>query len=163
MRSPREPAAPAAPRRGGSDRLAAVVIFIVAGLYVRYALSFQPPRFRSEALGPATFPLLIGTLMLICSTLLFVQASRAPARRRAGWRLYLQPFALWTALALYVLIFAGAGFLPSTAAFLLAALAVLGVRPWWKTALYAALFTAALYVAFTALEVRLPAGEWFRR
>lgn len=158
----RGPAARPLVRGGRSDRLAAVVLFIVSGLYVRYALTFQPPRFRSESLGPATFPLMIGALMLICSTLLFVQSLRAPARAAASWRAYLPALLLWAALLGYVLVFDPLGFLPATAVFLLTALAILGVRPWGKALLYAVLFTAGLYAAFTILDVRLPHGEWFR-
>lgn len=163
MADPRGPAARSPGIGGRSDRLASIVIFIVSALYVRYALTFQPPRFRSETLGPATFPLMIGALMLVCSTLLFVQSLRAPFQPAASWRIYVPALGLWAALLAYVLIFDGLGFLPATAAFLLAALAILGVRPWWKAVLYAALFTAGLYAAFAALDVRLPAGEWLRR
>ena len=162
MSTRREPAARPKERGGRSDRLAAVFLFLLSGLYVRYALTFQPPRFRSEALGPATFPLMIGGLMLICSTLLFVQSLRAPVKAAAPWRAYLPALLLWAALLGYVLVFDPLGFLPATAAFLLAALAILGVRPWWKALLYAIAFTAALYAAFTVLDVRLPHGEWFR-
>lgn len=162
MVDPRGPAARSPLAGGRSDRLASVVIFVVSALYVRYALTFQPPRFRSEALGPATFPLMIGTLMLVCSTLLFLQSLRAPMGPPAPWRVYLPPVLLWAALLAYVLTFDKVGFLPATGAFLLAALAILGVRPRWKVVLYAALFTAGLYAAFTGLDVRLPGGEWLR-
>jgi hypothetical protein len=101
--------------------------------------------------------------MLVCSTLLFVQSLRTPRQVLPPWRVYLPALLLWAALLVYVLIFDGLGFLPATAAFLLAALAILGVRPGWKVLLYAAVFTAGLYAAFMGLDVRLPGGEWLRR
>ncbi|HET6947583.1 MAG TPA: tripartite tricarboxylate transporter TctB family protein [bacterium] len=159
----REPVAPRVQRGGRSDRFAAVFIFLVSALYVRYALTFQPPRFRSEVLGPATFPLMVGGLMLVCSTLLFIESFRAEDTPGAPWAVYLPALLLWAALLAYILVFDRLGFPLSTALFLLAALRLLGVRPWWKILLYTALFTAALFYAFTALDVRLPPGEWFRR
>jgi len=163
MSAERGPAA-RPPRRGGrSDRLAAAFIFAVSALYVRYALTFQPPRFRSEALGPATFPLMIGGFMLVCATWLFIQSFRAAAGPRTLRTAYLTAVALWAVLLGYVLLFDRLGFPLSTALFLAAALRLLGIRPWWKVALYTVLFTMGLYYAFTALDVRLPPGEWFRR
>jgi len=138
-------------------------VFFVSALYVRYALTFQPPRFRSEALGPATFPLMIGGLMLVCSAWLFFQSFRPSEGSRPPWTGYLAAASLWVLLLGYVLVFDGLGFPLSTALFLAAALRLLGVRPWWKVVLYTLAFTAGLYYAFTALDVRLPTGEWWRR
>jgi putative tricarboxylic transport membrane protein len=163
MTAEREPVARPFRRGGRSDRFAAVFIFLASALYVRYSLTFQPPRFRSEVLGPATFPLMIGALMLVCSTLLFFQSLRAEEKPGSPWAAYLPALLLWAALLAYVLVFDRLGFPLSTALFLLASLRLLGVRPWWKFLLYTALFTAALFYAFTALDVRLPPGEWFRR
>lgn len=163
MTSQREPVTRPLHVGGASDRLASVVVFIISALYIRYALTFQPPRFRSETLGPATFPLMIGGLMLVCSTLLFIQSLRAEETPGTPWAAYLPALLLWAALLGYVLIFDRLGFPLSTALFLLAGLHLLGVRPWWKVLLYTALFTAALFYAFSALDVRLPPGEWFRR
>jgi len=63
----------------------------------------------------------------------------------------------------YAIVFDLAGFILSTAAFLLGGLLLLGVRPWWKAVLYAVLFTAATWYVFNLLDVRLPRGEWLRR
>jgi len=159
----RGPAARPVRKGGRSDRLAAVIILAASALYVRYALTFQPPRFRSEALGPATFPLMIGGLMLVCAAWLFIQSLRGVEAPRPPWTVYVPAVLLWVALLAYVLLFDLLGFPLSTALFLAAALRLLGVRPWWKVVLYTALFTAGLYYAFTALDVRLPHGEWLRR
>ena len=163
MADPREPVARPGSRGGRGDRFTAVLIFIISALYVRLAVTFQPPLFRSEALGPATFPLMIGGMMLLLSTALFIQSSRAAPRPGPGWAGIRWALALWGLLLVYVLLFDWAGFILSTAAFLLGGLWLLGVRPWWKAALYALLFTAATWYIFIALDVRLPSGEWFRR
>lgn len=150
--------------QGRSDRSAAVIIFIISALYTRFAVTFQPPVFRSEALGPATFPLMIGGLMLVTSTLLFIQSFRpGMGRPAAPWTQYLPAILLWVFLLGYGLLFDRLGFPLSTGAFLLAALWLLGVRPWWKALLYAVVFTAATWYVFTLLDVRLPTGEWLRR
>jgi hypothetical protein len=126
-------------------------------------VTFQPPFFRSEALGPATFPLMIGGMMLLLSTVLFIQSFRAAPGRASAWPGVGAALALWAMLLVYVLLFAQAGFLLSTAAFLCGGFWLLGVRPWWKIALYAVIFTAATFYVFNILDVRLPAGEWLRR
>jgi putative tricarboxylic transport membrane protein len=162
MADSREPVVrPAGSGRG--DRFAAVLIFIVSALYVRFAVTFQPPFFRSEALGPATFPLMIGGMMLLLSTALFIQSFRATPGPATHWAGVGAALALWAMLLVYVLLFDQAGFLLSTAVFLSGGFWLLGVRPWWKIVLYAAIFTAATFYIFNVLDVRLPAGEWFRR
>ncbi|MDQ7844402.1 MAG: tripartite tricarboxylate transporter TctB family protein [Armatimonadota bacterium] len=163
MAAERGPAARPLRQGGRSDRLAALIIFGISALYVRYALTFQPPRFRSEALGPATFPLMIGGLMLACSAWLFFQSFRPSDAHRPTWAGYLTAAALWGLLLGYVLLFDRLGFPLSTALFLAAALRLLEIRPWWKVTLYTVIFTAGLYYAFSALDVRLPPGEWLRR
>src|SRR3990170_5445193 len=150
-------------RGGRGDRFAVVLVFIISALYVRFAVTFQPPFFRSEALGPATFPLMIGGMMLLLSTALFIQSFRAAPRAAVEWAGIGGALALWAMLLGYALLFDLAGFVLSTAAFLLGGLWLLGVRPWWKAMLYAVLFTGATWYIFTLLDVRLPHGEWFRR
>jgi len=163
MADTREPVARPGGRAGRGDRFAAVLIFIVSALYVRYAVTFQPPFFRSEALGPATFPLMIGGMMLLLSTALFVQSFRAAPGPATAWAGVGAALGLWAMLLGYVLLFDQAGFLLSTAAFLCGGFWLLGVRPWWKIGLYAVFFTAATFYVFNLLDVRLPAGEWLRR
>lgn len=159
----REPVARPTARGGRGDRFAAVLVFIISALYVRFAVTFQPRFFRSEALGPATFPLMIGGMMLLLSTALFIQSFRAAPGPAAGWAGIAGALGLWAMLLGYALLFDSAGFILSTAAFLLGGLFLLGVRPWWKAVLYAAIFTAATWYIFSILDVRLPRGEWFRR
>ncbi len=163
MAERREPVARPNRRGGRGDRFAAVLVFVVSALYVRFAVTFQPPFFRSEALGPATFPLMIGGMMLLLSTALFIESFRAAARPTVGWAGIGGALLLWAMLLGYALLFDPAGFILSTAAFLFGGLWLLGVRPWWKAALFAVLFTAATWYIFTLLDVRLPHGEWFRR
>lgn len=151
-------------RGGRSDRFAAVVIFILSALYTRYAVTFQPRFFRSEALGPATFPLMTGGLMLICSTILFVQSlGKVTGGQATRWAQYVPALVLWLLLLGYGITFDLLGFPISTGLFLLGALWLLGVRPWWKAVFYAGAFTAAAWFVFTTLDVRLPQGECFRR
>lgn len=151
-------------RGGRSDRFAAVIIFILSAFYVRYAVTFQPRFFRSEALGPTAFPLMIGGLMLACSTILFIQSLRQGSSGQTG-RLaqYVPALVLWLLMLGYSITFDLLGFPVSTGLFLLGAFWLLGVRPWWKTVFYAVAFTVAAWYVFTTLDVRLPRGEWFRR
>ena len=162
MAATREPVPRPGARPGRGDRFAAVLIFIVSAIYVRYAVTFQPPFFRSEALGPATFPLMIGGMMLLLSTALFIQSFRATPQPVTMWSAVGAALALWAMLLVYVLLFDQAGFLLSTAAFLGGGFWLLGVRPWWKIALFAVIFTVATFYVFNLLDVRLPAGEWLR-
>jgi hypothetical protein len=164
MTAERGPVARTLQRGGRSDRFAAVIIFILSALYTRYAVTFQPRFFRSEALGPAAFPLMIGGLMLICSTILFIQSlGKVTAGQGTRWAQYVPALVLWLLLLGYSITFDLLGFPLSTGLFVLGAFWLLGVRPWWKAVLYAAAFTVAAWYVFTTLDVRLPRGEWFRR
>lgn len=149
---------------GRSDRTAAAVIFVLSALYVRLALTFRP-FMRTEALGPATFPLLVGGLMLACSTALFVTSLRPAPGGTAPLSLktYLPALLLWALLLGYSLSFDIFGFPLSTALFAFLAMLLLGVKPAWRGALIALAFTAAAWYLFTTLDVRLPIGEIFRR
>lgn len=149
---------------GRSDRIAAAVIFVLSALYTRLALTFRP-FMRTEALGPATFPLLVGGLMLACSTALFVTSLRpAPGSAApAAWKTYLPALLLWALLLGYSLSFDILGFPLSTALFAFLAMVLLDVKPAWRGALISLTFTAAAWYLFTTLDVRLPTGEIFRR
>lgn len=149
---------------GRSDRIAAVVIFVLSAIYTRLALTFRP-FMRTEALGPATFPLLVGGLMLVCSAALFVASLRpAPGGAApAAWKTYLPALLLWALLLGYSLFFDILGFPLSTAVFAFLAMLLLGVKPWWRAALISLAFTTAAWYLFTTLDVRLPTGEIFRR
>ena len=157
----RDPVAGPFRRAGRSDRITAVVIFIGSALYLREALTFKP-FLRTEPLGPATFPLLIGGMMLMLSVALFISSLRAEERPGAAWTKYLPPLGFWVLLLAYGVVFQTLGYLLSTGLFLLLSLWLLGVRPWWRALLFAAIFTAASWYVFTALDVRLPRGEIFR-
>lgn len=147
-------------RRG--DRIAAVVIFVVSAIYTRLGLSFKP-FLRTEALGPATFPLLVGGMMLVLSAVLFAGSFRAPAAQHPPWTTYAPAVLLWVLLLGYSLAFDPLGFPLSTALFVFLALRLLRVQPWWRAALIAAAFALVAWYAFTGLDVRLPRGELFRR
>lgn len=154
---------------GRSDRIAAVVIFALSAVYTRLAVTFRP-FMRTEALGPATFPLLVGGLMLVCSAVLFagtlrpapVGAGTRPAPPSPAWRTYLPAFALWALFLGYSLTFDSLGFPVSTAGFVFLAMLLLGVKPWWRALLVTVVFTAAAWYGFVGLGVRLPGGEMFR-
>jgi len=102
-------------------------------------------------------------MMLLLSTVLFIQSFRAAPGPATAWAGIGAALALWGMLLGYVLLFDQAGFLVSTAVFLCGGFWLLGVRPWWKIGLYAVLFTAATFYVFNLLDVRLPVGEWLRR
>lgn len=150
------------PATGSTDRIAAIVIFVVSAIYTRLGVTFKP-FLRTEALGPATFPLLVGGMMLVLSAALFAASFRAPVARRPAWAATMPALLLWVLLLGYSLAFDPLGFPLSTALFVFLALVLLRVRPWWRAALIAVAFALASWYAFVALDVRLPRGELFRR
>ena len=81
----------------------------------------------------------------------------------AAGRKYLPALVLWALLAGYSLLFDWLGFPLSTALFVFFAMLLLKVKPWWRAAAFTLAFTAAAWYLFTTLDVRLPAGEIFRK
>lgn len=152
---------PAVRRVDRSDAGAAVVILLGAAVYVRKALTFRP-FLRTEPLGPSTFPLLVGGMMLLLGAALLRSALRGGTPGPGGgvarnWR----SGALWGLVLLYALALTPLGFPLTTGLFLLLGFLVTGVRP-VRAVLLAFLLTAAMWYGFRLLGVRLTVGELFR-
>ena len=136
------------------NRAISGVLMLVALAYT--VAAWRLPRFQMSTMVDAhVFPVAIGLILFALSIWLWFKGQtviRLPDR--------LGPSALLAVLMLlYTLLLRPLGFVIATAAFIMAAAAVLGWRRWVAAFLVAAGFSAGTYYAFVRLlSVPLPAG-----
>lgn len=140
-----------------ADRIAAVVIFVVAVNYARIARAYHGLTV-ADIVGPSAYPYIIGGLMAILAVFLFFQSRPEPAGK-AFWARHGKPILLAISLYAYIRLLEPAGFILSTFAFLAAGHVWLGERSWVRSAALGAAVTAALWFLFNRLlGLSLPAG-----
>lgn len=140
-----------------ADRIAAVVIFVVAVNYARIAQAYHGLTV-GDIVGPSAYPYIIGGLMAILAVFLFFQSRPKPAGE-AFWARHGKPILLATSLYAYIRLLEPAGFILSTFAFLTIGHMGLGERSWVRSAALGAAMTGALWFLFNRLlDLNLPAG-----
>jgi putative tricarboxylic transport membrane protein len=148
-----------------TDRIICAATLVLAVVYF-YATAQIPTLDIGDPLGPKAFPRLLGIVLLISVGMLFVEslvAGAGDAKRLQWWRedrrhlLLIGGVTLWTAL--YFWAFDSAGYLVSTAIYLIVMMAVFNRGQWLANAMTAVLFALGSYVLFVkVLGVALPAG-----
>ena len=144
------------------DQIAGAVLFVFSLLYVSQALKM--PMMAGKSPGAGWMPLLLGSVMLLLSALLFLSGSRRPASKNVAvsWprgRGLVNNVAILVGLSLSILILEAAGYLVSTFVFLSVLTAILG-RYSWRFAIPMALVSSGvLYCVFKIfLDIPLPSG-----
>jgi putative tricarboxylic transport membrane protein len=147
------------------DRIICAVMLILAVVYF-YATAQIPSLEIGDPLGPKAFPRLLGILLLVSVVMLFFETLKKGADKKATLkfrredRRHLQLIGaavVWTGL--YFWLFEPVGYLVSTAAYLLALMAVFNRNKWTANILTAVLFAIGSYILFVKiLGVSLPAG-----
>jgi putative tricarboxylic transport membrane protein len=148
-----------------NDALSGLVLIVFAAAMIALTASF--PSFPGQKYGPALFPRILGTGIIICGALL---VARGLASRRAGapwlevapwvrdpWRVtsFLLVLAM---LLLYILAAETIGFIPIAIVFLGGLFLWLGVRP-LSAAVISVVATGMIFWFFaTMLRVPLPRG-----
>jgi putative tricarboxylic transport membrane protein len=146
-----------ATRIPSGDRLAALVIFAVAVQYVRLAPGHQG-LIVVDVVGPSAFPYIIGGLMALLATVLFLQSKPNPAGERF-WIRHGRPLLLGVSLFAYIRLLEPLGFLMSTFAYLTLGHLWLGERSWFRATALGAGITVALWLLFDRLlDIKLPVG-----
>lgn len=165
---------------GRRDVLAGVVVACAGAVLLVGALLIPEPQRSSPGLGPQMLPLLVSALLVLSGLVLAFQGRRG--RESAGIEddilapvlaervedlidpdepaVPLRPLAVVVALfAGYVVVFIPLGFLLSTSLFLFAVTTFVHPAKWLRNAVYAVVFSVAVYLLFTeVLLVSLPAG-----
>lgn len=139
------------------DLYGAVAIALIAIAVIVGALSSPDPGFG--VVRPATFPVVIGILMLGSAAWLIFDTIRSGARQELE-PLDRRPFA-YTALAsgAFLLAFTPLGFVLSAIPYLVVQARILGSRALVRDVIAAAAFIVALYVLFVkVLTIDLPNG-----
>jgi putative tricarboxylic transport membrane protein len=148
-----------------NDALTGTVLILFAGIMLALTASF--PAFPGQRYGPALFPRILGTGLIVCGAIL---VWRGVAARRAGERLI--TFADWTgrpgnafafalilgSILLYIFTSETVGFIPVAVVILAVLFLWFGVR--WVVAIPTALVaTWAIHWFFaSAMRVPLPRG-----
>ncbi len=148
-----------------TDRIIGAVMLLLAAVYL-YATAQIPSLEIGDPLGPKAFPVLLAIAMIVAVVMLFFETFKANAGdaqrlqlRREDRRhlLLIGGATLWTAL--YFWVFDSAGYLVSTAIYLLAMMVVFNRGKWLANTLTAVLFALGSYVLFVKiLGVALPKG-----
>lgn len=142
-----------------ADRLAAIVIFVIAVLYIRESTSFRGVTV-ADVVGPSAYPILIGGLMAALAVVQFVR-SRPPALAAGPsfWTRHGRALLLIGALIAYTRSLEPIGFLISTFVYLSLSHVWLGERSWLRAVGIALGVTLGLWFLFDrTLDLRLPAG-----
>jgi putative tricarboxylic transport membrane protein len=148
-----------------NDALSGFVIIVLSLAMIAFTFTF--PAFPGQKYGPALFPRILGTGLIVCG---FVLIWSGWAARKEGakwidlapwardpWRLS-SFFLVILLLGLYILLAETVGFIPIAFLFLLALFFWLGVRP-ISGLIIAAVATIAIHWFFSSLlRVPLPRG-----
>jgi putative tricarboxylic transport membrane protein len=140
-----------------ADRLAAIVIFVIAVLYVRESTAFRGVTV-ADVVGPSAYPILIGGLTALLAVVQFVRSSSSEV---AGpfWARHGRALLLASALFAYTRALEPLGFLVSTFVYLTLSHLWLGERSWFRAAGVGLGVTLGLWLLFDrTLDLRLPVG-----
>lgn len=152
-----------------TDRVIFVCIIVLAGVYF-YATAQIPALEIGDPLGPKAFPRLLGIALLATGGMLLFEMWRARGERSAksaegeehvmpSWRVagVLAAVVAWTVV--YFVTFEAAGYVVSTAAYLIPVTAYFNRGRWVMNVTTCVLFALLSYIMFTKLlGVSLPAG-----
>ncbi len=149
-----------------TDKIILALTLLLAAVYF-YATSQIPSLEIGDPLGPKAFPILLGVILLFACALLAVEIIRAkpqpaaekstvdPESVRHLWQI--GGVVVWTSF--YFWMFDRAGYITSTAVYLLALTITFNRGKWVANILTSILFTIGSYVLFAkVLGVVLPAG-----
>lgn len=140
-----------------ADRFAAIVLFVVAVLYVREARTFHGLTV-ADVVGPSAYPIMIGGLMALLAVLQFVRGKPAEAGE-SFWTRHGRALLLIASLFAYILLLEPLGFLVSTFVYLTFSHLWLGERVWYRAVGIGLGITVGLWLLFDrTLDLRLPIG-----
>jgi hypothetical protein len=146
-------------------------VILLGAVYLLTTTVDFPPALNKNAPGPAQWPqiLLVFTIVLCALVLIgelvrYLRSSHSkaapadqPAEQPARMKVALHELSRHGPLVAYPLLMAWLGYFVGTAAFLVAANLLVGIRNWKWIAASAVLFPVAMYLLFTALlHVELP-------
>ena len=139
------------------------LLFAIASAFLLWMSYLPDEQSLSDSLGTMYWPRLVLWGVLGCSMLLIavqISARKLEARtdsdctRGSQW-----PLIAVTCCAAYLALVAIAGFLLSTLAFCVAFPVLLGIRDWWRVAVFSGIVTVTIWLlVIVAMHVILPRG-----
>lgn len=140
-----------------ADRLAAIVIFVVAVQYVRIARTYHGITV-ADVVGPSAYPILIGGLMALLAVALFIKGGTRTEGERF-WARHGRPLLLLASIFAYIMLLEPLGFIASTFVYLTVSHLWLGERTWTRAVAIGLAITLGLWFVFDrTLDLRLPVG-----
>lgn len=141
-----------------SDRIFATIwlLLCIAGLFIAWQIHSE---YSYEPVGPRPFPMLLLSLMALCSVLMLLR--KPDTVRWPTWATFKKLIALSVMMMLYAGFFERLGFALSTTLLTFGIGMLFGAR-WWAAVISGVVMGIALFWAFDRLlEVTLPVGSWF--
>ncbi len=140
-----------------ADRFAAIVLFVIAVLYMRESAAFRGITV-ADVVGPSAYPLLIGGLLAALAAVQFVRGAAA-GTAESFWKRHGRAVVLAASLFTYTRLLEPLGFLVSTFLYLSLSHLWLGERGWYRAAGIGLGLTLGLWFLFDrTLDLRLPIG-----
>ncbi len=141
-----------------TDRLAGVVLLLFGAWYA-YTASGLTSSFPTDVLGPGTFPLILGLLLVILSIFLIVKPGpNADWPEMAGW---IKMGLVILSFIIYAYIMEPLGYIIATSLEMIA-LSLIFKGPPLKTVIASIIFSVLMFVLFkNILDLRLPIGDIF--
>ena len=140
-----------------SDRIAGVVLLVVAIWYIIESTTLKVPTAVADNLGPGAFPLILGIILAICSIFLIIRPDPDPAW--PGPMAWVKMGLIIVSFIVYAYIMEPLGFIVTTTLEMIA-LGYIFKGPLLWTPVIGLVFTLALYALFSfVLGLSLPTGE----
>ena len=150
------PDAASAARRLLHERIVSAATFLVGlGVTVR---SWQLQHGSLENMGPGTFPLVLGLLLLVFSIALLVRPDRSGLDGTEPF-VTVKVLGLFGSLAVFVWMLSYFGFIAASIVFGLIFLIGVCRECWWKAAIYVVVLTTICHALFDSV-LGVPLPQW---
>ncbi|KUK57638.1 MAG: Uncharacterized protein XD80_1298 [Synergistales bacterium 53_16] len=148
------------------NQISGLIAVIIGSVYLFMAL--QLPRTTiGDKIGPKMFPILIGSIALLCGVLLFLRESKIPKEKRSAfdWAFKAEK-QVYTKIATTIILGIAygftlriAGYVITTILFMFAVTRLINGKHWIENTLISLLFPIVTYVVFAImLGLSLPRG-----
>ena len=143
------------------DRVGSLILFTFAVAFFYMSISIEVVDAASQSFTARTLPLVLSSLLVVCSIIHFIQSSRISFDnniRQWRWR---QAAALILLMAIYATSFSLLGFFLASVLFLVTGFRILGEKSYKRSGLIAIVLVGSIWLLLTKVfGLFLEQGEW---